>query len=77
MSDAHYTPNVIVENPKIRRGVNVFLGIAGTIVTLAVIVDTAIEQIDVSAYTTPAGAILLGIASLFGLSVTVPNVPRK
>lgn len=77
MDDANYTPNVVLENPKIRRGVNVFLGIAGTIVTIATIVDINITEIDISAYTTPSAGILLGISALFGLSVTVPNVPRK
>lgn len=77
MNDASPTPNVVIENPKIRRGVNVFLGIAGTIVTIATIIDINVTQIDISAYTTPAAGILLGIASVFGLSVTTPNVPKN
>lgn len=70
------TPNVVIENPKIRRGVNVFLGVAGVIVTIAWIVDMSIEQIDISNLVSPATQILVGISALFGLSVTVPNVPK-
>lgn len=71
------TPNVVVENPTIRRYANIALGVAGTIVTAAVIVDLAIPAIDYAFITDPASKIVLGFAALFGLAVTVPNIPRR
>lgn len=71
------TPNVVISNPKVRQITNVVLGVAGTILTLAVIVDLAIPEIDYSFITTPATQIVLGVAALFGLAVTTPNVPKN
>jgi len=74
--ETYTTPNVVIDNPKIRRGVNDIISIAGIIVSLAVVVDIAIEPIDISAYTAPAAQILIGIASVFGIAVTRPNYPK-
>jgi hypothetical protein len=75
--DPVITPNVVVSNPVTRRVVNNVLGYAGTAVSIAVIVDSAIPQIDISAFTVPAITIIAGIAGLFNLIVTVPNIPKK
>jgi hypothetical protein len=71
------TPNVVIENPNVRKVVNVVLGTAGIIISAATIVDLAIEPIDYAFITGPAATIVLGLAGLFGLSVTVPNVPKN
>lgn len=71
------TPNVVVSNPAVRRVVNIVLGVAATVTTIAVVIDTALPQIDIMEFTKPAGLIILGIAGVFNLAVTVPNIPTK
>ena len=70
------TPNVVINNPAIRKGINAALSVAGVVVTVATIVDVAIPQIDYAFVTIPATQIILGIAALFGLAVTSPNYPK-
>ena len=80
MADHEYpateTPNVVISNPSVRKATNVALGVAGVLLTIAVIIDAAIPEIDYATITDPATKIVLGIAALFGLAVTTPNVPR-
>ena len=70
------TPNVVITNPAIRKGINTALGVAGVVVTVATIVDVAIPAIDYAFITMPATQIILGVAALFGLAVTSPNYPK-
>lgn len=74
-STPHYTPNVRIEDPKVRKVVGDTIGWAGVTVTAATIVDAAIPAIDLAAYTVPAAAIILGFLSLFQTLITSPNVP--
>jgi hypothetical protein len=71
------TPNVVVANPTVRRVVGVVLGVVGVLLGTAVVVDGATTAFDLSAVTVPVTAGYLYLSSLFGLAVTVPNVPRK
>lgn len=75
MSDQ--TPNVVVQNPNVRRGANIILGVVGLIVGTAVVVDGATPAFDITAITTPVIAGYAYLASAFGLAVTLPNIPRS
>lgn len=72
---ASTTPNVVVQNPAVRKVAGVVLGIAGILLPVLLAVDAATEAFDLAAFTTPALAGVSALAGVFGLSVTVPNVP--
>ena len=71
------TPNVVVENPNIRRAANIVLGVVGLVVGTAVVVDASTPAFDISAITTPVFTGYAYLASLFGLAVTLPNIPKR
>ncbi|MBK0420147.1 hypothetical protein JD276_14005 [Leucobacter sp. CSA1] len=69
------TPNVVVQNPTVRRVANVALGVAGVVLSSAVVLDGSIPEVDWSAWTNPGFALYGFLAGIFGLAVTAPNVP--
>ena len=69
------TPNVIVQNPVVRKVVGNTLAGATLLLSIATLVDGAIEQLNYSFVTGPAAIIVAGLFSLFQLGVTSPNVP--
>lgn len=69
------TPNVIVENPHVRKTVGNVLGVASLVLSIAVLVDGAIAEIDYGNITGPAAVIIAGLFGIFQLGVTSPNVP--
>lgn len=71
------TPNVVVENPNVRRAANIFLGVVGLIVGTAVVVDASTPAFDISAITIPVTVGYAYLAGVFGLAVTTPNIPSK
>jgi hypothetical protein len=71
------TPNVVVSNPDIRRAANIVLGVIGIVVGTAVVVDGSSPAFDISAITTPVFTGYAYLASLFGLAVTLPNIPKR
>jgi hypothetical protein len=71
------TPNVIVENPAIRKGANIVLGVVGILVGATIVFDVASPAVDLSEITTPVTAVYGFLAGVFGLAVTTPNVPTK
>lgn len=73
---ATQTPNVVVADPRVRKAANVVLGIVGLLVGVAVVTDLASPEIDLATYTTPVAAVYAFLASVFGLAVTTPNIPR-
>ncbi|KRD51978.1 hypothetical protein [Microbacterium sp. Root280D1] len=75
MSTPTQTPNVVVQNPTVRKAAGIVLGAAGIILGTAVVVDGATAAFDITEITTPITAGYLYLSSLFGLAVTVPNVP--
>lgn len=82
MSDTTFptqTPNKspfgLFDNPVVRKWLNLILPAAVLLVLVAQLVDQSIPQIDYAVYTDPAFKIVAGIAALFGVSVTLPNVP--
>lgn len=72
----HYTPNVVVDNPHVRKIAGNVLAVASLILSIAVLVDGAIEQLDYGFVTGPAAVIITGLFGIFQLTVTSPNVPR-
>jgi len=70
------TPNVVVENPTVRRVAGIVLGTVGLVLGTVGVVDGAAPAFDLTAITGPVTAGYLYLASAFGLVVTVPNVPR-
>jgi len=71
------TPNVVVQNPKVRLVANIVLGSALVLIPAAIVLDVNAPEFDWSFWTTPAMAVTSFLAGVFGLSVTAPNVPRK
>lgn len=71
------TPNVVVQNPSVRKGANIVLGIAGIVIGAAVVFDAAAPAVDIAEITTPAAAVYGFLAGVFGLAVTTPNVPKS
>jgi hypothetical protein len=71
-----YTPNVIVENPTIRKVVGNALGVASLLLAVGTLVDGAIAELDYAFVTGPAAVIVAGLFGIFQLGVTSPNVPR-
>lgn len=69
------TPNVIVQNPTVRKVVGNILGGATLVLSIATLVDGAIEAISYSDITGPAAIIVAGLFGIFQLTVTSPNVP--
>lgn len=70
-----YTPNVIIDNPVVRKVVGNVLGVLSLLLAIATLVDGAIVEIDYSNITGPAAVIIAGLFGIFQLGVTSPNVP--
>lgn len=77
MSTPTETPNIVVENPTVRRVAGVILGAVGLALGTVVVVDGAAPAFDLTALTGPITAGYLYLSSVFGLVVTVPNVPTQ
>jgi hypothetical protein len=70
------TPNVVVENPTVRRTAQLVLSIAGLVLSSALVLDSQIPGVDWSAWINPAWALYGFLAATFGLAVITPNIPR-
>lgn len=70
------TPNVVVENPSVRRTANVVLGVVGLLVGTATVVDASTLAFDITAITIPVTVGYVYLAAIFGLAVTTPNIPK-
>lgn len=77
MSTPTETPNVVVQNPTVRKTAGIVLGAVGIALGTVVVVDGAAPAFDLTDYTGPVTAGYLYLSSLFGLAVTVPNVPTS
>jgi hypothetical protein len=69
------TPNVVISNPKIRKGLQIGLGVAGVVVGTAIVVDGSTPAFDITSITGPVSAGLLYLGSALGFAVTIPNTP--
>lgn len=71
------TPNVIVQNPTVRKVVGNILGVLSLVLSIATLVDGAIPQLEFAFITGPAAIIIAGLFGIFQLAVTSPNVPTS
>lgn len=73
------TPNTsplgLFDNPLVRKWLNVLLPTAVLLVLVAQLVDQSIPEIDFAFITDPTFKIVSGLAAVFGVAVTAPNVP--
>lgn len=69
------TPNVVVQNPHVRKVANIILGAALIVFPAAAVLDGASADLDFSQWLIPATAVTSFLAGVFGLAVTAPNVP--
>lgn len=70
------TPNVVVENPTVRRWAQLILSIVGLVLSSALVLDLQIPGADWSAWINPAWALYGFLAATFGLAVITPNIPK-
>lgn len=71
------TPNVVIENPLVRKVLRTILDTIGGLTFIASAVDVASPEIEIGAYT---GPILAGYAVarvVFGFAVDNPNTPTR
>lgn len=71
------TPNVVIADPRVRKYATASITIASVIVGAASVLDLASPELDWATVTTPASALILFLAGIFGVAVTLPNVPKK
>lgn len=71
------TPNVVVQNPLVRKVVGNTLAVASLALAVAVLVDVNVVGLDYAFVTIPAGGIIAGLFGIFQLGVTSPNVPKQ
>lgn len=77
MSNSSPTPNVVVENPKVRRGIRTVVDIIGATIFVVGAVDAATAGFDLSSILVPAGAGYIAVRSVFGFTVDNPNTPKS
>lgn len=71
------TPNVVIENPHVRKVANLVLSVVGLVLSSVMVLDGSIAGADWSAYTTPAFALYGFLAATFGLAIISPNIPKS
>lgn len=77
MSETNLTPNVVVQNPKVRKVAGWIIGAAAILVPTIMVIDASAPAFDLSAWTAPAIAATSFLAGVFQVAVSTPNVPRK
>lgn len=70
------TPNVVIENPSIRKGIRTVVDVLGAAVFVIGAVDAASGAFDLSEILVPAGAAYIAIRTVFGFAVDNTNTPR-
>ena len=73
---ADLTPNVVVENPTVRRWAQVILSVVGIVLSSALVLDSQMPDVDWSSWINPSYALYGFLAATFGLAVISPNIPR-
>lgn len=73
----NYTPNVVVQDPRVRKIVGNILAVAVIVLAVVTLVDTQVPAFDIGWVTVPAGGIIAGLFSIFQLAVTSPNIPQS
>ena len=70
------TPNIVIENPKVRRVLRTVLDSLGGLVFILAAVDTASMDFDASGFTYPALAGYSVARVVFGFAVDNTNTPK-
>lgn len=70
------TPNVVVENPTVRRWAQIILSVVGIVLSSALVLDSQMPGVDWSSWINPSYALYGFLAATFGLAVISPNIPR-
>lgn len=73
---ATQTPNVVIENPAVRKGVRTVIDAVGAVAFVAQVADVASPAFDISAYTIPVLAAYAAARVVFGFVVDNPNTPK-
>ena len=69
------TPNVVIENPKVRKIARTALDAVGALVGTVIVVDLASDAFDATAITAPVVAAWSYLRLVFGVAVDNPNTP--
>lgn len=70
------TPNVVIENPKVRRWARTILDAAGVVIGTVMVADLASEAFNLVQVTAPALAVWTYLRAAFGFTVDTPNTPK-
>ena len=76
MANATSTPNVVVQNPTVRRVAQWVIGVAALLLPTLDIIQ-AETALDFSTWLPAATGVSSFLAGAFGLAVVVPNIPSK
>lgn len=71
------TPNVVIENPRIRKVLRTILDTIGGLTFIAVAVDVASPELDFALWTTPILAGYAAARTVFGFAVDNTNTPTS
>lgn len=69
------TPNVTIENPKVRKGIRTTVDVAGAAIFVVGAVDAASAGFDLAWLLVPAGAAYIALRTVFGFAVDNRNTP--
>lgn len=71
------TPNVVIENPKVRKDLGIALYVTGVLAGLAAYVLSGVPvPFDVDFVVAKVTGAIAIISGAFGLGVTLPNIPK-
>ena len=71
------TPNVVISNPSVRRVIGWIVGLGAVALPVVMVVDAEVDVFDLRTWTRPLVAAVSTLAGIFGLTVTLPNIPKK
>lgn len=71
------TPNVVIENPKVRKGLRTVIDTIGGVTFIVAAADAVSDQFDVLAYTVPIMAAYTAARVVFGFVVDNSNTPKQ
>jgi hypothetical protein len=69
------TPNVVVADPRVRKVVNIVLGVSALVLPIAGMIDRGVTEFNFDPWLMIAGEINLFLVGVFNLGVINPNIP--
>ena len=70
------TPNVVISNPKLRRGIRIGLDTIGALLFITLAVDASTEAFNLLEWTVPVLAGWTAARTVFGFAVDDANTPK-